>query len=106
MLRDTDDIILGINGWNEQGHDAAACLLVNNVVTSFVEEERFTRKRYAYDTFPVHAILSCLQEQSLTPEQVTAIAIGWDMPLVYQSNGIEYPYSKQELLQLLFPAGF
>ena len=40
-------ITLGLNGWMERGHDASACLMIDNKIIAFAEEERFTRKRYS-----------------------------------------------------------
>lgn len=96
-------IILGVNGWGEKGHDASACLLINNQIKSFVEEERFIRKRYAYDTFPINAIKYCLRENNLFPEDIDYIAYGWDMPKMYKINGLKFPYSNKELISILFP---
>ena len=34
-------VILGLNGWFERGHDASACLVIDNKIIAFAEEERF-----------------------------------------------------------------
>lgn len=96
-------IILGVNGWNDKGHDASACLLINNKIASFVEEERFIRKRYAYNTFPVNAIRYCLEENKISFQDINCIAFGWNMPKIYKLNDLKFPYSKRELISTLFP---
>lgn len=101
--RDKQLVILGVNGWSDKGHDASACLLINNEIKSFVEEERFIRKRYAYDTFPINAIKYCLEENNVVLEDIDYIAYGWDMPKMYKINGLKFPYSNKELIAKLFP---
>lgn len=95
--------MLGVNGWNNKGHDASACLLINSKIASFVEEERFIRKRYAYDVFPVNAIKYCLEENKISLQDINCIAFGWNMPKMYKLNGLKFPYPKKELISLLFP---
>ena len=96
--------ILGVNGWKKQGHDASACLVVDNKILSFVEEERFIRKRYAFDVLPIHAIRYCLESNNLTLADLDIIAFGWDKPALYKLAGLNYPFSSdKELLKELFP---
>lgn len=41
--------ILGLNGWNNRSHDAAACIIKNNRLIFAVEEERIVRKKHSFD---------------------------------------------------------
>ena len=60
------------------GHDPAACLLKDGKLVAFVEEERFTRKKHAYKTFPLNTIRFCLNEAKLRMEDIDYITVGWD----------------------------
>ncbi len=68
--------ILGVSG--VFGHDASACLVVANTVVAFVEEERFSRVRYAPDALPAAADGHCLAQGGLRWDDLDAIALGWD----------------------------
>ena len=48
--------ILGISGYY---HDAAAAIVVNDVILAAVQEERFTRIKHE-PSFPLNAIKYCL----------------------------------------------
>lgn len=97
-------VILGVNGWKLQGHDASACLMVDNKVVTFVEEERFIRKRYAFDVLPINAIKYCLEKNDLTLRDVDVVAFGWDKPALYKLAGLPYPFDdEKKLLEALFP---
>jgi carbamoyltransferase len=67
--------ILGIIGF---GENPAACLLRDGKITSFVEEERFTRLKGSDGLFPKGAVTYCLTEQNLTLQDIDFIAFGWD----------------------------
>ncbi len=96
--------ILGVNGWKTQGHDASACLIKDNQILSFVEEERFIRKRYAFDVFPIHAIKYCLEQHNLTIGDIDVVVYGWDKPGLYKAAGLKYPFPNDKgLLKELFP---
>ncbi|MBI3261392.1 hypothetical protein HYZ64_03430, partial [Candidatus Berkelbacteria bacterium] len=95
---------MGLCGWLERGHDAAACLFVDGKLVAMAEEERFTRKRHAYDCLPHHAAFWCLREAQLPLSTVQEIAIGWDIPYVYQLAKRPLPFrTDQELIEQLFP---
>lgn len=96
--------ILGINGWIERSHDASACLLQGNRIVAMTEEERFTRKRYAYDSLPTLAIASCLSTAEVDVDEIDYVAIGWDLPFWYKSRKIPFKYTEREFLKLLFPS--
>jgi len=55
-------------GW---GHDTAACLVKDNKIIAFAEEERFIRYKHAYNVFfPTRAIKFCLQYAGITIKDV------------------------------------
>ncbi|RJQ17669.1 hypothetical protein C4573_01495 [Candidatus Woesearchaeota archaeon] len=61
--------ILGISCYY---HDASAALLKDGIIVAATEEERFTRKKH--DTsFPMHAILFCLQKERISIDQINVI---------------------------------
>ncbi|MGH3697235.1 MAG: carbamoyltransferase C-terminal domain-containing protein [Pseudonocardiaceae bacterium] len=69
---------LGIN-W--KWHDSAAALVdENGTVWAFAEEERFTRRKHAWNTFPAQATRFCLATAGITWEDVHTVAVGWDFP--------------------------
>jgi carbamoyltransferase len=70
-------IILGINPGS---HDSAACLVQDGVLIAAVEEERFTRRKYALGEMPWNASLYCLSTVGITLEDVDSIAICWAGP--------------------------
>lgn len=96
-------VILGLNGWMDRGHDASACLLINDKIVAFAEEERFTRKRYSYDSLPINAIAYCLEEGKVSVDDIDKVVYGWDMPRTYKLRGRKFPFSKKQLLEQLFP---
>ena len=53
-------------------HDAAACLIKDNVVVAAVEEERFNRIKKT-TKFPVNAIRACLSTAGVRPPQIDAV---------------------------------
>jgi len=104
MKQNKRKIILGVNGWSERGHDASACLVIDNKIVAFAEEERFTRKRYSYDSLPVSAIAYCLSEVKIGVDDINSVAFGWDMPRTYKMRIGRFPYTKKEVLEQIFPA--
>tara|TARA_Y100001963_G_scaffold26466_1_gene36041 strand:- start:4687 stop:6327 length:1641 start_codon:yes stop_codon:yes gene_type:complete len=71
--------ILGITNcvsWN-----SAACLLIDGVLISINEEERFIRKKHAleegHSAFPLNAINECLKHGKISVSDVDLICIGW-----------------------------
>ena len=54
-------------------HDSSATLLRDGVVVAAVAEERFTRIKH--DTsFPVNAIVYCLENQNITIQDISYVA--------------------------------
>ncbi len=96
-------IILGVNGWLERSHDAAACLVIDDKLVAYVEEERLIRQKYSFDRLPLNAIAYCLQVANLSPEEIDLIAWGWELPRLHALHGKKFPYDERDLNNLLFP---
>ncbi|GIH19635.1 carbamoyltransferase C-terminal domain-containing protein [Rugosimonospora africana] len=70
--------VLGIN-W--KWHDGAAALVDGTGrVHALAEEERFTRVKHAWNSYPTEATSFCLQQAGIGWRDLTAVAIGWDLP--------------------------
>ncbi len=95
--------IIGINGWFARSHDASACLVSDGEIIAFIEEERLTRYRHAFEQLPYRAIEYCLNKAKLSPNDVDIISIGWDYHLKYKMRNIELPPYSKDLLNLYFP---
>jgi carbamoyltransferase len=62
---------LGINGgW----HDNSACLIEDNKIIAFVEEERFVNVKHSPGYFPLNAIKFCLKEAGIKISDVDEIS--------------------------------
>lgn len=96
-------VILGLNGWMERGHDASACLLIDGKIIAFAEEERFTRKRYSYDSLPINAVAYCLEEGKVSVDEINKVIYGWNIPKTYKMRRGRFPFSKEQILEQLFP---
>lgn len=69
---------LGIN-W--KWHDAAAALVDGDGrLWALAEEERFTRVKHAWDSYPSHAVRYCLETAGITWRDLDTVAVGWDLP--------------------------
>jgi carbamoyltransferase len=60
-----------------QGHDSAACLVIDGEIVAAAAEERFSRRKHTGD-FPVGAIQYCLKEAKISLADVDEIAHGFD----------------------------
>ncbi|HVF79654.1 MAG TPA: carbamoyltransferase C-terminal domain-containing protein [Solirubrobacteraceae bacterium] len=67
--------VLGLSGG--YGHDAAAALVEDGTILAAAEEERFIRRKRAFDETPVHAAAYCLAAAGIGIEEVDCIAIAW-----------------------------
>ena len=92
--------VLGIN-W--EWHDTAAALVDGEGrVHAFAEEERFTRVKHAWDSFPVQAAAHCLRTAGIGLQDVDVVAVGWDIP---HSNLWHFPSrDRRQLMSVLFGA--
>ncbi len=94
--------ILGINGWYKRSHDATACIVKEGKILAMVEEERFLRKKHAYDKVPLNSILWCLNKVGIQIDDIDIVAIGWDYKKLHKINGIE-DEKLDNLADLYFP---
>jgi carbamoyltransferase len=89
--------VLGIN-W--EWHDSAAALVDDERVWACVEEERFTRVKHAWNTFPTQATAYCLATAGISWEDIDVVAVGWDQP---HNRRWYYPErDRRRLLEVLF----
>lgn len=96
-------IILGINGWYTRSHDPSAGLIKDGKILAMAEEERFIRKKYAFDKIPVNAIGYCLNEANISPNEIDIVAFGWDYRLMYSLRQIKFSYHNDAILDTIFP---
>jgi carbamoyltransferase len=72
--------ILGIN-WKL--HDSSAALVDGaGRIWALAEEERFTRVKHAWGTFPAQAAQFCLSTAGITWRDLDVVAMGWDLPRI------------------------
>lgn len=90
--------VLGIN-W--EWHDTAAALVDGEGrVRAFAEEERFSRLKHAWNSFPAQAAAHCLATAGIGWQDLDAVAVGWHIP---HSNLWHYPdRDRRRLLSALF----
>lgn len=73
--------VLGVHAGPASAHDAAACLTdADGTVLALVEEERISRVRHAPWQQPALAVRRCLRLAGVDAAEVTAVAVGWDVP--------------------------
>jgi len=81
--------ILGLHGGNHRTHDASACLLKDNQIIAFAEEERFIRQRRAFDKVPTNAIMYCLSQAGIKISDISQVVFGLSLgspKLINQSD--------------------
>lgn len=97
-------VILGVNGWYDRGHDASACIVKDGELIAAVEEERFSRQKHSYDTMPHSSIAWCLGHCGINIDEIDAVAVGWEVPLLYTEHKRELPFQNEEgYLDILLP---
>lgn len=96
-------IILGINGWYTRSHDPSACLIKEGKILAMAEEERFIRQKHAVEKLPLNAIGFCLSETGLKPDDIDIVAFGWDYRKKYGLRNMNFEYSDDEILDIIFP---
>ncbi len=94
--------VLGVNAGLERTHDSSACLFRKGKLIAFAEEERFIRKKHAYNLLPHNAIRFCLNEGKIDVNEIEKIAVSWDFPKFYSQIGKKFP-SKNNFKKKLFP---
>lgn len=85
-------IILGISG--VFGHDAAAAIIVDDEIVSFIEEERIIRDKRAVGRLPINSTKWCLKKAGIEFEDIDIVAIGWDSDLNKDDNVISFYINK------------
>ena len=63
------EIVIGIN----YSHDSSACLIIDGIVVSACEEERFTGFKHQRG-FPINSVQECLDIANISIEDVCRIA--------------------------------
>src|SRR3989344_4373755 len=95
--------ILGVNGWYTRSHDASAAIIQNGFLKCFIEEERITRYRHAFEQLPHRAIDHCLRIAGLRASDIDVLAVGWDYHKKYHQRSISIPKCANDLAELYLP---
>ncbi|GMG77419.1 carbamoyltransferase [Bacillus safensis] len=95
--------VLGINGWDKGVHDTSASLFYQGKLLAAAEEERFVRRKKAFDTVPVHSISYCLHEAGITADEVDYIALGWDVEQLEMEYGGKQGLTSKDIMHCVFP---
>lgn len=91
--------IIGLTGHTERGHDGSVALIQNGKITFLAEEERFTRVRHAYDSYPINALKKCLEFANLKISDIDFFATGWNYETLYSVH--KRNWNKKEYLGFL-----
>ena len=67
--------VLGISAYY---HDSAAAVIVDGQIVAAAQEERFTRRKHDA-RFPRHAVLACLEQAKVRPQEIDYVAF-YDKP--------------------------
>lgn len=94
-------IALGLNGWVDRTHDAAAALVVDGELVAFVEQERLSRRKHAVGEVPHAAVGAVLALGGIEPQEVDLIAYGWDLPLFNAVRGRELTLDPGDAVEIL-----
>ena len=85
------------------GFDPAACILKNGKLIAYMEEDKFTRVKHAYNQFPSTAISFCLNFANIDISDVDFISVGWgtykypyEMSRHYLKGWYKYQHIKDE----------
>ena len=102
-----EEFILGVNGWNVRGHDASAALIKCKTeglveIVAAAEEERFLGVKHAYDTLPLHAVQFCLDSAGIKAEDLSAVAVPFEYPKIYETRGLKFDVSDAQLRKSMF----
>jgi predicted NodU family carbamoyl transferase len=96
--------VLGINGWPDRSHHAAACVLDDGVLVAFAEEERFTRRKNAPNAAPIQAAKFCLETAGIGLDSIEVVAFGWDLPRLHRDRGLPWTATDADFLDNLLPS--
>lgn len=92
---------LGINGWISDVHDSSACLFKDNKLLGAVEEERFIRKKHAFDTIPWLSIDYLLKMENITPDNIDNVVFGWNIKELYKKR-FNKIITDEKILMMIF----
>lgn len=87
--------ILGLHGVYNRSHDASACLVSDNEVRAYAEEERFVRSKKAFDHHPENAVRFCLESTQTDINDIAAITYGWQGPELTARDVLPATYYNQ-----------
>ena len=82
--------VLGLNYTG--GHDSSAAIMINGILISAHEEERFNLEKHT-GKFPKQAILQCLKDAKIKKDDIDLVCLGFD-----QKKFIREKYLKMSLL--------
>jgi len=88
-------------GLNTGVHDASAVLLRDGSLRHFAEQERISRRKHAVFQSPREAAEACLAAEGIGLDQVSAIAVGWDLPST--ALGGSRRFTPEGMRRWLFP---
>jgi carbamoyltransferase len=74
-------------------HDPSAAIVRDGQVLALADEERFTRTKHAFGSYPIHAVRYCLEAAGVDLARVHQIAMPWDI-VAYSDGRIEAFYDK------------
>ncbi|HEU5356621.1 MAG TPA: carbamoyltransferase C-terminal domain-containing protein [Actinocrinis sp.] len=76
---------------NTGSHDPSAALIRDGEIVSLIEQERVSRRKRAVGESPRRAMLACLADEGITLEDVSCVAVGWDLPRYFALDGRDFP---------------
>lgn len=82
-------------------HDAATMLMCDNAIISIIEEERLTRQKHAYKTFPHRSILKVLEINDLSIYDIDVITIPFEPDKWYFLEGKDHEYVNEEATKII-----
>jgi carbamoyltransferase len=63
-----------------EGHaDPAVAIVRGGEVVAYVEEERFTRQKHAWGSYPIRSLEFCLETAGIGLSDVEAVALNWNL---------------------------
>lgn len=96
-----DIYILGISAYY---HNSAAALVKNGFIIAAAEEERFTRVK-GDPSFPINAIIYCLEKENLKIEDITKVVYYEDTALkfgrIFMTSLVEAPMGIKQYLNAM-----
>lgn len=90
-----------ILGVNTGPHDASAALLHDGHLVVMIEQERLSRRKQAFGESPAQAIGACLDAAGISLDDVSEVAVGWDVPRLCAVEGTAF--DPDQFYRWLFP---